>query len=106
MDTSRNVAISLSLVIALRGLTRWNEITFRVQLRPNLPFAPPFRVSADRSAYTAAQPRVKRARLAKAVRVHFLRDLSEEQLAEAFKEGFGANAREKAPAQKSNLLPN
>ena len=40
---------------------------------------------------------------AKVVRMHFLRDLSKEQLTDAFKEGFEANAKEKAAAQKSNI---
>lgn len=40
---------------------------------------------------------------AKAVRMHFLRDLSREQLTDAFNEGFEANAKEKAAAQKTNI---
>ena len=40
---------------------------------------------------------------AKAVRMHFLRDGSKEQLTDAFKEGFEANAKEKAAAQQSNI---
>jgi hypothetical protein len=39
----------------------------------------------------------------KAVRMHFLRDLSKEQLTDAFKEGFEANAKEKATAQQGNV---
>ena len=39
---------------------------------------------------------------AKAIRMHFLRDLSKEQLTDAFKEGFEANAKEKAATQASN----
>ena len=39
----------------------------------------------------------------KAVRMHFLRDLSKEQLTDAFKEGFEANAKERATAQQANV---
>jgi len=39
----------------------------------------------------------------KAVRMHFLRDLKKSQLTEAFSEGFEANAKEKALAQKAAL---
>ena len=39
----------------------------------------------------------------KAVRMHFLRDLKKTQLTEAFSEGFEANAKEKAAAQKPAL---
>ncbi|MGE5716146.1 MAG: chalcone isomerase family protein [Acidobacteriota bacterium] len=39
----------------------------------------------------------------KAVRMHFLRDLKKSQLTEAFSEGFEANAKEKAAAQKAAL---
>jgi len=39
----------------------------------------------------------------KAVRMHFLRDLKKSQLVEAFSEGFEANAKEKAAAQKAAL---
>ena len=39
----------------------------------------------------------------KAVRMHFLRDLRKAQLTEAFSEGFEANAKEKAAAQKASL---
>jgi hypothetical protein len=39
----------------------------------------------------------------KAVRMHFVRDLKKSQLVEAFSEGFAANAKEKAGAQKANL---
>jgi chalcone isomerase-like protein len=38
----------------------------------------------------------------KAIRMHFLRDLSKAQLVEAFQEGFDANAKDKA-AQKANF---
>ena len=38
-----------------------------------------------------------------AVRMHFLRDLSKGQLADAFKEGFEANAKAKVAAQKANI---
>ena len=37
----------------------------------------------------------------KAVRMHFLRNLKKSQLTEAFSEGFEANAKEKAAAQKA-----
>jgi hypothetical protein len=40
---------------------------------------------------------------AKAVRMHFLRDLSKQQLTDAFKEGFEANAKAKAAVQKANI---
>jgi len=40
---------------------------------------------------------------AKAVRMHFLRDLKKTQLSEAFQEGFEANAKEKAAAQKASI---
>ncbi len=40
---------------------------------------------------------------AKAVRMHFLRDLSRDQLTGAFTEGFEANAREKAAGQKDGI---
>jgi hypothetical protein len=40
---------------------------------------------------------------AKAVRMHFLRDLKKTQLTEAFREGFEANAREKAAGQKAAI---
>jgi Chalcone isomerase-like len=39
----------------------------------------------------------------KAVRMHFLRNLSKEQLTDGYKEGFEANAKEKAAAQKANI---
>jgi Chalcone isomerase-like len=39
----------------------------------------------------------------KAIRMHFLRDLSKAQLIEAFQEGFDANAKDKAAAQKANF---
>jgi len=39
----------------------------------------------------------------KAVWMHFLRNLSKEQLTDAYKEGFEANAKEKAAAQKANI---
>ena len=39
----------------------------------------------------------------KAIRMHFLRDLSKAQLVEAFQEGFDANAKDKAAAQKANF---
>lgn len=39
----------------------------------------------------------------KAVRMHFLRDLRKSQLTEVFSEGFEANAKEKAAAQKAAL---
>lgn len=39
----------------------------------------------------------------KAVRMHFLRDLKKAQLTEGFSEGFEANAKEKATAQKAAL---
>ena len=39
----------------------------------------------------------------KAVRMHFLRDLKKSQLTEGFSEGFEANAKEKAAAQKAAL---
>ena len=41
--------------------------------------------------------------LPKAVRMHFLRDLKRSQLTEAFSEGFEANAKERAAAQKAAL---
>ena len=40
---------------------------------------------------------------AKAVRMHFLRGLSKDQLTGAFKEGFEANAKEKAAGQKVSI---
>lgn len=40
---------------------------------------------------------------AKAVRMTFLRDVSQSQLKEAFSEGFEANAKEKAAAQKAAI---
>ena len=40
---------------------------------------------------------------AKAVRMHFLRDGSKDQLTAAFKEGFEENAKEKAAAQQNNI---
>ena len=40
---------------------------------------------------------------AKAVRMHFLRDLKKSQLVEAFQEGFEANAKDKAAAQKASI---
>jgi hypothetical protein len=39
----------------------------------------------------------------KAVRMHFLRDLKKSQLTEAFSEGFEANAKQKAAAEKAAL---
>ena len=39
----------------------------------------------------------------KAVRMHFVRNVSREQLVDSFKEGFEANAKEKAAAQKANI---
>jgi hypothetical protein len=39
----------------------------------------------------------------KAVRMHFLRDLKKTQLTDGFSEGFEANAKEKAAAQKGSL---
>jgi len=39
----------------------------------------------------------------KAVRMHFLRDLKKSQLTDGFSEGFEANAKEKAAAQKASL---
>ncbi len=39
----------------------------------------------------------------KAVRMHFLRDLRKSQLTEGFTEGFEANAKEKAAAQKATI---
>jgi Chalcone isomerase-like len=39
----------------------------------------------------------------KAVRMHFLRDLKKSQLTDGFSEGFEANAKEKAAAQKAAL---
>ena len=39
----------------------------------------------------------------KAIRMHFLRDLSKAQLVEAFQEGFDANAKDKAAAQKASF---
>ena len=39
----------------------------------------------------------------KAVRMHFVRDLKKSQLTDAFSEGFEANAKEKAAAQKAAL---
>lgn len=40
---------------------------------------------------------------AKAVRMHFLRDLKKTQLTEVFSEGFEANAKEKAASQKVSI---
>ena len=40
---------------------------------------------------------------AKAVRLHFFRSVSKNQLADSLKEGFEANAKEKAAAQKANI---
>ena len=40
---------------------------------------------------------------AKAVRMHFVRSVSKDQLVDSFKEGFEANAKEKAAAQKANI---
>ena len=40
---------------------------------------------------------------ARAVRMHFLRDLKKTQLTEAFQEGFEANAKEKAATQKASI---
>ena len=39
----------------------------------------------------------------KAIRMHFLRDLTKAQLVEAFQEGFEANAKEKAVTQKAKF---
>src|SRR5262245_44452912 len=39
----------------------------------------------------------------KAIRMHFLRDLSKAQLIEAFQEGFDANVKDKSAAQKANF---
>ena len=39
----------------------------------------------------------------KAVRMHFVRSVSKEQLVDSFKEGFEGNAKEKAAAQKANI---
>jgi len=40
---------------------------------------------------------------AKAVRMHFVRSVSKDQLVDSFKEGFEANAKVKAAAQKTNI---
>ncbi|MBI3796909.1 MAG: chalcone isomerase family protein [Deltaproteobacteria bacterium] len=40
----------------------------------------------------------------KAIRMHFLRDLSKAQLVEAFQEGFDANVKDKTAAQKANFV--
>ena len=40
---------------------------------------------------------------AKAVRMHFLRDLGKQQLVDAFREGFDANVKEKAAVQRPKI---
>ena len=52
--------------------------------------------SKDAAAIVAADA-------AKAVRMHFLRDLKKTQLTEGFSEGFEANAKEKAASQKASI---
>src|SRR5262245_62287613 len=75
--------------LKLNGLGLRKKAVFKVYVGGLYLEAP----SKDASAILASdQP--------KAIRMYFLRDLTKAQLVEAFQEGFDANAKDKAAAQK------
>jgi hypothetical protein len=78
--------------LKLNGLGLRKKAIFKVYVGGLYLEAP----SKDATAIVAADA-------SKAVRMHFLRDLKKSQLTEAFSEGFEANAKEKATAQKAAL---
>lgn len=78
--------------LTLNGLGLRKKAIFKVYVGGLYLAAP----SRDAAAIVAADA-------PKAVRMHFLRDLKKTQLTEGFSEGFEANAKEKAAAQKAAL---
>ena len=79
-------------VLRLNGLGLRKKAVFKVYVGGLYLEAP----SKDAGAILAADA-------AKAVRMHFVRSVSKDQLVDAFKEGFEGNAKEKAAAQKANI---
>jgi Chalcone isomerase-like len=78
--------------LTLNGLGLRKKAIFKVYVGGLYLEAP----SKDAAAIVAADA-------AKAVRMHFLRDLKKTQLTEGFSEGFEANAKEKAASQKASI---
>lgn len=78
--------------LTLNGLGLRKKAVFKVYVGGLYLEAP----SKDPAAIVAADA-------TKAIRMHFLRDLKKTQLTEAFSEGFEANAKEKAAAQKASI---
>lgn len=78
--------------LTLNGLGLRKKAIFKVYVGGLYLEAP----SKDPAAIVAADA-------AKAVRMHFLRDLKKTQLTEGFSEGFEANAKEKAASQKAAI---
>jgi hypothetical protein len=78
--------------LTLNGLGLRKKAIFKVYVGGLYLEAP----SKDAAAILAADS-------ARAVRMHFLRDLKKTQLTDAFSEGFEANAKEKAASQKASV---